>query len=79
MQKRTLWIASLLLALLFLLTSWMWSWLFNVVISLPAGLTSLTLLLIYRSKHGMDRGAILVARLLAAGLITALISFLLFQ
>jgi hypothetical protein len=78
MQKRILFIISLILAILFVLTSWMWFWLFNLFLSLPVGLISLILLLIYRSKYGMDRGAVIVARLLTLGLITALIGLGLF-
>ena len=73
MQNRILFISSLILAILFVLTSWMWFWFFNLVVSLPIGLISLVLLLLYRSKYGMDRGAVIVARLLTLGLITALI------
>jgi len=73
MQKRVLLIISLILAIFFVLTSWMWFWLFNLILSLPVGLISLVLLLIYRSKYGMDRSAVIVARLLTLGLITALI------
>jgi hypothetical protein len=73
MQNRILFISSLILAILFVLTSWMWFWFFNLVVSLPIGLISLVLLLVYRSKYGMDRGAVIVARLLTLGLITALI------
>ena len=73
MQNRILFISSLVLAILFVLTSWMWFWLFNLFVSLPVGLISLGLLLIYRSKYGMDRGAVIIARLLTLGLITALI------
>jgi hypothetical protein len=78
MQKRILFNISLILAILFVLTSWMWFWLFNLFLSLPVGLISLILLLIYRSKYGMDRGAVIVARLLTLGLITALIGLGLF-
>jgi hypothetical protein len=78
MQNRILFISSLILAILFVLTSWMWFWLFNLFVSLPVGLISLVLLLIYRSKYGMDRGAVIIARLLTLGLITALIGLGLF-
>jgi len=73
MQSRILFFSSLILAIFFVLTSWMWFWFFNLVVSLPIGLISLVLLLVYRSKYGMDRGAVIVARLLTLGLITALI------
>ncbi len=78
MQNRILFISSLILAILFVLTSWMWFWLFNLFVSLPVGLISLVLLLIYRSKYGMDRGAVIITRLLTLGLITALIGLGLF-
>jgi hypothetical protein len=78
MQSRILFISSLILAVFFVLTSWMWYWLFNLFISLPAGLISLVLLLVYRSKYGIDRRAVIVARLLTAGLITAVIGLAMF-
>ncbi len=78
MGRRILFSISLILAIVFVLTSWMWFWLLNLFISLPAGLISLVLLLVYRSKYGMDRGAVVLARLLTLGLITALVALGLF-
>jgi len=78
MGRRILFYTTLAPTILFVLTSWMWFWLLNLFISLPIGLISLVLFLVYRSKYGMDRGAVVLARLLTLGLITALITLVLF-
>ena len=74
MQKKILLATSVFSSVFFVLTSWIWTYWLNLFLSLPAGLLALLLLHVYRSKYGMDRGAVIVVRLLTLGLITALIS-----
>jgi hypothetical protein len=74
MQKKILLATSVFSSVFFVLTSWIWTYWLNLFLSLPVGLLALILLLVYRSKYGMDRGVVIVARLLTLGLITAFIS-----
>jgi hypothetical protein len=74
MINRFLFIAATVFSVLFILTAWVWTYWLNLFISLPSGIIGFILFLYYRSRYGMDRGAVIIARVLTLGLIIVLIT-----
>lgn len=76
MQKeKVLYYLALILAIWFVISAWLWTYLANVFISFPCGLLSLGIWFFIRNKEGMKTKSTLLIRILGGGLLVAFISF----
>ncbi|MFZ1806586.1 MAG: hypothetical protein WAU36_05165 [Cyclobacteriaceae bacterium] len=77
-KQRILNIASLICGIWFLVTSWFWAWLINVIFSFPIGLLGVIFLYFgrkYDDNNRLNKISIIIHGL---GLASAIISFALF-
>ena len=70
--------AALLFAVWFALTSWYWGWLANVYLSFPIGLLSILLWFIGRRYDPRKQRYEIVGWILAAGVVSAVVTYLIF-
>ncbi len=79
-MKDTKWytILALILAIWFVLTSWLWVWVLNLFISFPIGLVALILYFVGRRQSPGSRLNKIVLILLIAGFCSSVITIFLF-
>ncbi len=70
---------ALLCGCWFLLTSWMWTFLFNLVISYPVGIYGLLVWVRARKSHPHDKKVSIAGVLLGLGLATSLVALVLYK
>ncbi len=74
-REKILYYLALILAIWFVISAWMWTYLTNLFLSFPCGLLSLGIWFFIRTKNGMETKSTLLIRLLGVGVLVAFFSF----